>query len=290
MIPISLLCTISDDKASSTNLDFVMNIMQPESIRLTLLHVVARQPSWELSGERLTPTDKVQHEIERKRKASGEKILQESKEWLLSQGVQEDQVVSKLVNSGMSPLDAIIKEGHDGNHAAVVLGKRGMSWFDEMMHDSLAHKLMWQNIVFQTWVCRSRVKPERSGILLCVDGSRSTLRMADHVGFVQQYMPEQKITLFHVQQRDSTHDPERLFEDVRKELSENGVDVSAVSHKVVHGNPGGEILKEAERGGHAVVATGRNHGQPQALDKIFPSSVTTQLFDKLSGTALWVSR
>jgi hypothetical protein len=59
---------------------------------------------------------------------------------------------------------------------------------------------------------------------------------------------------------------------------------------VVSDDVPGAILREAEEGRFAAVAVGRTGMRKGPLARLFATSVTHALFERLTGAALWVSR
>jgi hypothetical protein len=116
--------------------------------------------------------------------------------------------------------------------------------------------------------------------------------MADHVGFVLEGEERHRVTLFHV--AESEMSPERLEELVRPHkarLIENGfpedkIDVrSAISKNVERA-----IVSEAQARRYAVVAVGRQKGEPSGLRRIFPGSLSGRLLKSVEDACLWVSK
>lgn len=286
----SLLLTVSDEMTSSTNIRFIQSFF-PElcDFEFTLLYVTPKSSGLVFQGEALTPDAASQRKIEDMKKARGRKTLDEVKKELIRLGCSDDMVVTRLSQSSRGTVAEIVDEGHKGMFDAVVLGRRGASWFDELMEDSVNHKLLWQEIDFPVWSIRQRVPPERQGILLCTDGSAPSLRMVDHVGFMLASAPEQPVTLFRVETGDNGSD--EAFPQARELLREHGVDDRLITEKTVRsGDAAGAILHEANTGRYAVVAAGRNRKKQGMLKFIFPGSVSRILMRDLERAALWISR
>ena len=54
---------------------------------------------------------------------------------------------------------------------------------EEMVADSVSHRILWESITFPIWICRNTER-DRKNVLVCVDGSEECLRVADHVGYM----------------------------------------------------------------------------------------------------------
>ena len=91
----------------------------------------------------------------------------------------------------------IAKEGKIGHYDAVVLGRRGYLVFECFLQDSVTREILDRKIDFPIWVCR-QFEENRKNVLLCVDGSKQSLHIADHVGFVLKDEEEHTVTILHI--------------------------------------------------------------------------------------------
>ena len=49
----------------------------------------------------------------------------------------------------------IVRESEEGLYDAAVLGRRGLSWFEEMVSDSVSHRILWEELTFPICVITS---------------------------------------------------------------------------------------------------------------------------------------
>ncbi|GAB6036764.1 universal stress protein [Fundidesulfovibrio butyratiphilus] len=285
-----LLVTVSDDGRALTGLRFVHDFFQhKDNLRLTLFSVEpgrcddaslpdpvvrshGRAPAFAPNGGR-------------------SKVLLEAGKWLEDMGFPPDRVELKSHPSKLGPVKDIAEEAEKGFYDAVVLGRRGLTWFNELFADSVTHRLLWEAVSFPLWVCRNPAR-RRSGVLLCVDGSEPSLRVADHVGFILRGQPEHTVTVFQCMSgaRGERADVEDSLSRAGETLLENGVEAERIAYLAkTCSSPADAILNEAKHGAYAAVAIGRSSGRPSALTNIF-GSTSLNLLRNLEGSALWLSK
>lgn len=219
------------------------------------------------------------------------KALEDARKWLVDMGFPSERIELKSAPAKLGTVKDIAAEAERGLYDAVVLGRRGISWFEELFEDSVTHRLLWESITFPLWVCRNPGRRNKN-VLLCVDGSEEALRIADHVGFVLRDEPGHSVTVFH--NRAAGLPEGQRIEDIMKEalgvLRGNGIEDERVDFVVKSSrDPAELILKEARQGQYAAVAVGRSAGKPASLGALF-GSVSQTLLRKLEGAALWISK
>ncbi len=288
----SLLLTISDDHTASTNLRFIDHFFGSTcAFRYTLFYVAPR--TFVSSYDPKTPPESaILHELDSRKKLKGDSYLETAREWLSSHMCDPDKVIKKVVHTRLGPISEIIHEGHQGLYDAVVLGSRGLSWFTELVEDSVSHQILWRQIDFPLWICREHDFSARHNVLLCIGDAGPSIRMADHVGFMLSGMDRHKVTLFHIDNgKTSADEVERIFFKAEEALRLNQFDDNLIERKVVKSRSTADaIIKESVDKDYAVVAVGRQAGAPSAMDKLFPGSVSTSLLRKITNSALWVSK
>jgi len=257
---------------------------------LTLLYVAPRGIHlWE--GER--DLESVTHAEQQAQQyiIKGRKALERGKRELMKFGFEERQIETKLQARRHSKVVDIIQEGGEGLYDAVVFGRRGLSWLEEAFDESVSKGVLEKRVNFPMWICR-RPDLRRKGLLVCVDGSKPSSRMVDHVGFMLAKERKQKVTLAMVKKRGqkSEENDEAIFNSAREHLTTPGFPADKIETKVLEGsNVAKSILKEANEGRYAAVAVGRTGGGQGLLGKIFMGSVSTALFRELEGAAVWIS-
>lgn len=283
-----VLVTVSDDPHAMQGVRFVCGFLLERDVELTLFYTAPRPAEvWaeERDHWRLEEYD-TRAAANRER---GRRALDAAMDMLLEAGFDEALVQAKLTMRGVTTGADILRECEQGRYDAVALGRSGAAGLESLMHESVTRDILDRGFVAPLWVCRSWA-PGRDGVLLCLDGSGASLRMADHVGFMLEAQPAHRVTLFAVSGRGplGAGDPAPVFARAREILAENGVGPDRVDEATATGGAAGAILAEAARGAYAVVATGRTGQGRGLLRRVFMGSVSTALLRDLDGAALWV--
>lgn len=195
-----LLLAIGDDRAASYNLRFLKEVFENFcNLKLTLFYVAPRKISWEIDQKSLIPKGDGFDELIRHTKTKGEKALEDSQRWIKEiAGCTGSNVTTKVVTSHKGTVQELIAEAHEGMYDAMLLGRKGFTWFEEVFENSVCHELMWQGIDFPIWICKRPPSNPRHDVLLCMDGSGASLRMVDHAGYMLADEIKHTFTLFHV--------------------------------------------------------------------------------------------
>ncbi|OGR34354.1 MAG: hypothetical protein A2051_01155 [Desulfovibrionales bacterium GWA2_65_9] len=286
-----LLVTISEDPSAHYGLRFVCAFFQhKDDVRLTLFNTAPQPPAvWaeEANYETLRQNEEDAQAII----ASGKRAMESARGIFLQGGFNPAQVDDKIVSRNFSRIQDIVKEGETGLYDAVVFGRRGMLRLENFLDKSVSEEMLQARFAFPLWLCRD-VEYDRKGVLLCVDDSEPSRRMADHVGFILQGEPEHPVTILRVLPKsDSPQSNGGLFSAATDALEQNGFPSRLIKTRLAQSdNVAQAILHEADRGRYAAVAVGRSDRHKGVLSQLFYGSTTMALFRKLTGAALWVSR
>ena len=286
-----LLVTISEDPTAHFGLRFVCAFFKhKDDVRLTLFYTAPQPPAvWaeEANYETLRKSEEDAQAIIR----SGQRAMEAARTIFMQGGFSPAQVDDKIVSRNFSRIQDIVKEGESGLYDAVVFGRRGLLRLENFLDKSASEEILHETFAFPLWLCRD-VEYDRKGVLLCVDDSEPSRRMADHVGFILQGEGGHEVTILRVlRKNESRQNTEGLFSEAIEALKENGFPSRLIKTRLEQSdNVAQAILLEADRGRYAAVAVGRS-GRPRGvLSQMFTGSVTLALFRKLRGAALWVSR
>jgi nucleotide-binding universal stress UspA family protein len=285
-----LLVTISDNPGRFYGLGFLTRFFTvKDGLRLTLLHISAQAAAvWpeEMNYESLTRRDSHLKEMEEK----GRTALEEAEKLLLAGGFAKNQMRKKLITGGISKDKIILQEGEVGLYDAVILGQRGYDRLRDILNQSLSLDLLKEAFDFPLWVCRMP-KFGRQNVLLAVDGSEPSYRIADHAGFILAGEPHHDITLLFVC-GPKTPVPNPDFFDKYKDLvTGSGFPPQRIRTKSITATDIPKaILAEAEAGQYAVVGVGRTGSGKGLAKKIFFGSVSNDIFHNLTGAVMWVSQ
>ena len=285
-----LLVACGDAYQTSQSLRFAYNFFtRRDELKLTLFYVVPRRPDWRLDPVNLEANPEAMAHIEQDKLITGVPAMERAREWLLSMGFRPDQILVKISRGKLGTVKEIVRESEEGLYDAAVLGRRGLSWFEEMVTDSVSHRILWESLTFPIWVCRNPQR-DRKNVLVCVDGSEECLRVADHVGYMLRHEPGHDVTLLHVCADDRCVDAETIFGRALVELKNNEIDDDRIAIKVLtSSNPAKTILHEAEHHKFAAVAIGRTSHKPSTIGHIF-ATTSLKILRGIEGAALWLCK
>jgi hypothetical protein len=283
------LLTVGDDLNSLYGVRFAGCFFTDRAeVRLTLLYVAPRFESMD-PGE-----DVLQHQMDRRLakvyREKGQAALDAGQKYLCDHGFVKEMMTTKLIAKRYGTVQDIVAEGHAGLYDAVILGRRGYSLFEKSFTNSVSRDILDRDLDFPIWICR-RPEEGRKNVLLCVDESEPSLRIADHVGFILSQEEEHAVTLLHVDSGEGKN-VELLLEQARARLTENHIPQERIRTLVVRSTKVVKaILEEVEKGAYAAVAVGRGGSQPTGmLQRWFMGSRSMNLLEVLDKAALWVSK
>ncbi|MEW5773948.1 MAG: universal stress protein [Thermodesulfobacteriota bacterium] len=284
-----LLVTVSGDVSALWGARFVGGFLdRKDPVRLTLWHMVPRP----LQAGAPDPSQ----EAETARRGcelreEGAQALAQAAEVLAGLGFPPDRIETRVSFSAGLKIEQLLVEAGRGDFDAVVLGRRGLSWYEALFAGSLTRDMLQLSVATPVWVCR---EPEsgRSGALLCLDGSAPSLRMAAHLGRVLAREDRHPVTLFQVagKAQAGPKGTEEIFAEGREALEAAGLDPARIREQAVcDDDVSRAILRRAAEGRHAVVAVGCTGTGRGFLEELFAGSVSSSLLKSLKGAALWVS-
>lgn len=282
-----ILVTISDDISYLHGARFVSSFLKNKSaVKVTLFYVAPRADIAGQGQPFREDLDKKAAEAVRKK---GEEALAASERLLCDRGFPPENITSKFTFRQFGTVKDIIREGNAGQYDAVVLGRRGYTLFESILSSSISREILERDIGFPIWVCRLP-EENRRNVLLCTDGSQSSIRMADHVGFMLKDEEEQDVTVFYADTGEEG-DKDVILDEACRKLKENGIPEGRIGTRVVRSTRVVKaIVDEAQRRAYAVVAVGRVGLKKSPLKEWFVGSRTMKLLDELEKAALWVSR
>ena len=282
-----LLITIGDDPKSLFGARFVGEFFRNKTnIKLDLLYIAPRFDSGD------TDKDMRLHDISiglsKIYSKMGEDALALGSEILRDAGFSAKKINCKVMHRMQSTVKDIIEYAKLGHYHTVVLGRRSFSIFEKSFSGSVTNEIMGLRISFPIWICKNPDRG-RSNILLCVDGSEASLRVADHVAFILDSERDHKVTLLHVS-REESGDPEIVIQEVRQRLAQRIPEECVTSLILENLAPSEAILKEAEKGKFAAVAAGRlGLSEKKRTSGDYIGSTPIKLLNRLRGAALWIT-
>ncbi|MHC4945090.1 MAG: adenine nucleotide alpha hydrolase family protein [Planctomycetota bacterium] len=190
-----LLITVSEQQSALCGIRFVGYFLSNmEELRLTLYYTAPR-PAKVWADERTHDKEEWAKKQAEQFEAKGREALDSSKKMLCKWGFNPDLIETKLAFRHKSRVRDIVYEGETGRYDALVLGRRGLSWLEELFDESTSKSLLETKVSFPIWFCR-RPKEGSRNVLVCLDGTEAAYRMTDHVAFILAPEEKHEVTLF----------------------------------------------------------------------------------------------
>lgn len=284
-----LLLAIGDDQSSLQAVRFANHFFgRKQAIRLTLLYIAPQPPAVYLDDRDVYHRKRWTEDWKRGQEHRAQELLDQGRAVLVDSGFSADRVSIRFLFSQYGSAKDLIQECAKGSFDALVLGRRGLSRFEELFVDSVTRRIINEELSFPIWVCQ-RTERDRKNILVAVDGSEPCVQIADHVGFIVADQPDQNIVLAHIHDSDVAESEfQGFFEHASAALLDNGVSRERIQTRVLSAaNPAMALQQEADAGRYAVVAVGRTGASEPGFFSM--GSVSRTLLARLEGAALWVS-
>ncbi len=219
------------------------------------------------------------------------RALDKAKRDLQSETVAIHKMKTKTVQERYGKVKDILTEGKDGLYDAMILGRRAtyaLQWVFDRPAEEIPQALAGDtSLDCPLWICCA---PEagRKNVLLCVDGSASALRAADHVGYMLSKAKDHQVTVFHVT-TTPTSNIKDILEEATEVLRSHNIEEERIQSKRGWGlSVPGAILSEKRSGRYAAVAIGLHHNPGGMLASLgFQSGTTATLIKKIEKAALW---
>jgi nucleotide-binding universal stress UspA family protein len=284
-----LLLALADDQTAFQAGRFVEYFFRHKhAVRLTIIYIAPQTPEFSLRDEDVFQKQRLIEDWRRRQEQRARELLEKGRSLLLHSGFPAENVTTRFVFSRYGSARDLIQECVKGLFDALVLGRRGLSRFEELFLSSVTKTIINEELTFPIWVCQ-RPERGRKNVLVAVDGSEACEQIVDHAGFVAADQPDHAITLVHVA-RETAKESEYAgyFKTALRSLMENGVARERIQTKILFSSsPAQAILQEAENGRYSAVAVGRTGTSSPGLFSV--GSVSRTLLARLEGAALWVS-
>jgi nucleotide-binding universal stress UspA family protein len=235
------------------------------------------------------------------------KLIQESMDKarlvLIRAGIPQSSIKINIQNKMKGIARDIISEAQNG-YNAVVVGRKGMNTFQEIVMGSVATKVV-QKLSFLPLLMIGSVPADKK-LLVAMDGSENALQAVDFVADTLGGFDFQ-ITLFHavrgdrsmpssiaglflpVESAEDAHKTmDNAFDRAQHRLMEAGFKQDQIVTKVVTGVPSraGAIVAEARAGNYGTIVIGRR-GLTR-VQEFFMGRVSTKVIHTIRNRAVWV--
>ena len=231
------------------------------------------------------------------------KSMDNAKQTLIRSGIPQKAVTVKIQNRIKGIARDIINEAQAG-YNAVVVGRKGMDTFQEIVMGSVTTKIV-HNLAFPPLLMIGSIPPDKK-ILVALDRSETAMRA---VNFVAETLGgyDFKITLFHVIRNDwdfqsgianfflpkasleqAEKEMEKVFARAKQHLVEAGFKPDQITAKVVSGvhSRAGSIVNEARAGDYGTIVLGRRG--ISIVEEFVMGRVGNKVINTIRNRAVWV--
>jgi len=287
-------------------INYVSQIAPFHKMKIVLFNVFSSIPEAYLDLEKDPQFSKSAQTVkawEMQQKKEIQKSMDKAKQKLLHSGFSPDAVSIKIHNRKEGIARDIVKEAQNGFNA-VIIGRRGMGTYKEIIVGSVAKKIV-EKIVFLPVLMIGEIPPDNK-FLVAIDSSKNALRAVDYVAQILGGF-DFKINLFHAIRGDqSVHSgighlffPKEsleeaeagataIFEKAKRRLKEAGFTSDQINTKLVSGVPSRAeaIVKEAREGDYGTIVLGR-----RGLSKVqefLLGRVSNKVIHIIRRRALWI--
>lgn len=280
-----LLVTISEDKAAHLSVHFIGQFVENKrDLAITLFYTA---PKAEGSLPPSTFEEKISTErLQEYYMAKGRKAVEDAEKELLAYGFSREQITQKLIHRKFGKIMDIVQEAEKGLYDVVLLGRRGLSLFEELFSPSVTKEILEHPITVPIWICRN--PKDKKDIAVCFDGSEPSERCLEHILFMFQGEPKHTLDVFSVIEPEK--DMEELYSKVKHIVDLVGFDVNRLNFKPIkNGKPASLLIKHV-KDRYGMVACGRTGKGSGLFGKLFMGSVSYELFRSLRDTTLCITR
>ena len=240
---------------------------------------------------------------EMQQKKEIQNAMENAKQKLLHSGFSSDAVSIQIHNKKEGIARDIVKEAENG-YNAVIIGRRGMGTYKEVIVGSVAKKIV-EKVTFLPVLMIGEIPPDNK-FLVAVDNSENAIRAVDYVAQILGGF-EFKINLFHVIRggqsihsgiahlffsKESLEEAEAgakaVFDNAKRRLEDAGFAPGQITTKLVSGVPSRAeaIIKEAREGDYGTIVLGR-----RGLSKVqefLLGRVSNKVISIIRRRAVWV--
>ncbi|MGB9628471.1 MAG: universal stress protein [Thermodesulfobacteriota bacterium] len=180
-------------KASSYLADLYKGAMD---VDITLLHISSPVPPI-YREERYDPQiRKVYAQWKKKKEEEAKKYIHEAVEVLQRGGFKKSHIQAKHVHQIVGVARDILREVDAGHFDACVIGKKGISWFDEMFLGSITSKILEISENHPVWLV-SGEKWESRNVVIAMDHTAQIVQLARYVGEMVHGLEGVRIKFYH---------------------------------------------------------------------------------------------
>ncbi len=272
-----VLLTFDGSEHAFHAINYVSKLIPFHTMKIVLFNVFSSIPEAYLDLEKDPQFSRPAREVrawEMQQKKEIQNAMENARQTLLLSGFPSDAVSMRIQNKKEGIARDIVKEAGNGYHA-VIIGRRGMGTYKEVILGSVAKKIV-EKVTFLPVLMTGEIPPDDK-FLVAVDNSENAERAVDYVAQVLGGF-DFRITLFHAIRGAQSMDsgiahlffPKESLEEAKagvtsvfdkatRRLRDAGFTSNQVSTKLVSGVPSRAeaIIKEAREGDFGTIVLGR---------------------------------
>ena len=234
-------------------------------------------------------------------------MLEKVRRQMVQLGVdaQRIELCSRIRTTGLA--EDLLDECRSKAYDAIVLGRRGVTYLQELVTGSVTANLLEHSQVTPVWMVDGEVPDNR--IVLAVDGSQNALRALDHYAFMLGGQKDAKIHIIHVKPRlrdictidfdsqtlaaaeevvldSDRHCIDQFYSQALGVFKKNGLETDQLDIETIESriSVAGAILDAARKGGFGTIVVGRRGFK----NSKFSGSVSRSIIQKATRMAVWL--
>lgn len=244
--------------------------------------------------------------IMKKNQAASHALLGKYKYLMIHMGIDANRIEIASQPKLQCVAKDILDFGQKRPYDAIVVGRRGFSRIQKTFMGSVTSNILEHCTAIPVWLIDGTVASSK--IMVALDGSVSSMRAIDHLGFMVGESKLADITLFNVISKikivgaknrnkdkddldkiiseSSKQNIEQVFLNAKTLLEKAGLRENQIRLKTSSRflNPGKAIIDESEKGNYGTVVVGRS-----GISKsIFTGSVSRYVINHISNRAIWI--
>lgn len=240
-------------------------------------------------------------------RAHSNQILEKIRQQMIRHGVDPDRIetCSRIQTTGTA--EDLMDECRSNSYDAVVLGRRGVSYFQELVTGSVTANMIEHANVIPVWMVDGEVANDL--IVLAADGSQNSLRALDHLAFMLGGQEKAAIRVLHIKPQlrevcdigvdDETmaaaeeilldgdrHCIDGFYSQAREIVRKNGLDPDRMEVQTVASRVSitGAIIDAARKDRVGTIVVGRRGFKKGKLT----GSISRKILQKATHMAVWL--
>lgn len=282
-------------------------------VEITILHISPPIPPIYREEGHDPQIKKVYIDWKRRKEEEAKRYVHEAVEILQGGGFKKTHIHAKHIHQIIGVARDILREADAGHFDACVIGKKGMSWFDDMFLGSITSKILEISENRPVWLVSGKKWDSRK-VLVAMDHTSQIVQLARYVGkmvqkldgikikfyhyfapFFENLTPEERKRVMEIEKRIMERERDRMFqffEESKRLLEELGFSEKDISFEIFKGDSlspkkiSQRILKERKTGEYGTLVIGRKGSTGAREFRL--GSVAWRIATEAENCAVWV--